>query len=35
MTYGWSDLVITGTLDPEEHASRGLADAAATGDLAG
>ena len=37
MTYGWSDLVIAGTLDAEEdaHASRGLADAAPTGDLAG
>jgi hypothetical protein len=37
MTYGWSDLVIAGTLDSEEgaHASHGLADAAATGDLAG
>jgi hypothetical protein len=35
--YGWSDLVIAGTLEPEEgaHASRGLADAAPTGDLAG
>ena len=37
MTYGWSDLVISGTLDADEdaHASHGLADAAATGDLAG
>jgi hypothetical protein len=37
MTYGWSDLVIAGTLDPEEaaHSSRGLEDAAPTGDLAG
>ena len=37
VTYGWSDLVVAGTLEPEEgeHASRGLADAAPTGDLAG
>ena len=35
--YGWTDLVAAGTLEPEEavHASRGLADAAPTGDLAG
>ena len=37
MTYGWSDLVIAGTLEPEEavRSSRGLEDAAPTGDLAG
>jgi hypothetical protein len=37
MTYGWSDLVIAGTLEPEEaaHSSRDLEDAAPTGDLAG
>ena len=37
MTYGWSDLVVAGTLEPEEavHSSRGLEDAAPTGDLAG
>jgi hypothetical protein len=37
MTYGWTDLVVAGTLEPEEgvHSSRGLADAAPTGDLAG
>jgi hypothetical protein len=37
MTYGWSDLVIAGTLESDAgaHASRGLTDAAATGDLAG
>lgn len=35
--YGWSDLVITGTLEAEEdvRSSRGIADAAPTGDLAG
>ena len=35
--YGWTDLVAAGTLEPEEavHASRGLEDAAPTGDLAG
>jgi hypothetical protein len=35
--YGWTDLVAAGTLEPEEavHSSRGLADAAPTGDLAG
>jgi hypothetical protein len=37
VTYGWSDLVIAGTLEPEEgaHTSTGLADAAPAGDLAG
>ena len=37
VTYSWSDLIASGTLEPEEgeHASCGLADAAPTGDLAG
>jgi hypothetical protein len=37
MTYGWTDLIVAGALEPEEgpHSSRGLADAAPTGDLAG
>ena len=35
--YGWSDLVVAGTLEPEEavHSSRGVEHAAPTGDLAG
>ena len=35
--YSWSDLLAAGALDPDDavHSSRGLADAAPTGDLAG